>query len=58
MEAALGTATTAQWVERMETAQIAAGLIYEFDEVFEDAQVRHLGLVAGFEQPGLGPRAC
>ena len=55
MEAALGTATTAQWVERMEKAQIAAGPIYEFDEVFEDAQVRHLGLVAEFEQPGLGP---
>jgi len=55
MEAALGTATTAQWVERMEKAQLAAGPIYEFDEVFEDAQVRHLGLVAEFEQPGLGP---
>ena len=55
MEAALGTATTTQWVERMEKAQIAAGPIYEFDEVFEDAQVRHLGLVAEYEQPGLGP---
>jgi crotonobetainyl-CoA:carnitine CoA-transferase CaiB-like acyl-CoA transferase len=55
MEAALGKATTAEWVERMEKGQIAAGPIYEFDEVFEDAQVRHLGLVAEFEQPGLGP---
>ena len=39
----------------MEKGQIAAGPIYEFDEVFADPQVRHLGLVAEFEQPGLGP---
>ena len=54
METALGRATTAEWVERMEKGQIAAGPIYEFDEVFADPQVRHLGLVAEFEQPGLG----
>jgi crotonobetainyl-CoA:carnitine CoA-transferase CaiB-like acyl-CoA transferase len=55
MEAALSRATTAEWVDRMEKGQIAAGPIYELDEVFEDPQVRHLGLVAEFEQPGLGP---
>jgi crotonobetainyl-CoA:carnitine CoA-transferase CaiB-like acyl-CoA transferase len=55
MEAALRRATTTEWVERMEKGQIAAGPIYEFDEVFEDPQVNHLGLVAQFEQPGLGP---
>ncbi len=54
MEAALARATTAVWVERMEKGQIAAGPIYEFDEVFQDPQVRHLGLVAEFDQPGLG----
>jgi crotonobetainyl-CoA:carnitine CoA-transferase CaiB-like acyl-CoA transferase len=54
MEAALSRATTAEWVARMEKGQIAAGPIYEFDEVFADPQVRHLGLVAEFEQPGLG----
>jgi crotonobetainyl-CoA:carnitine CoA-transferase CaiB-like acyl-CoA transferase len=54
MEAALGQATTAEWVARMEKGQIAAGPIYVFDEVFEDPQVRHLDLVAEFEQPGLG----
>jgi crotonobetainyl-CoA:carnitine CoA-transferase CaiB-like acyl-CoA transferase len=54
MDAALRRATTAEWVERMEKGQIAAGPIYEFDEVFDDPQVRHLGLVAEFEQPGLG----
>ena len=54
MDAALGQATTAEWVERMEKGQIAAGPIYEFDQVFEDPQVQHLGLVAEFAQPGLG----
>ena len=55
MDAALGKATTAEWVARMEKGQIAAGPIYEFDQVFEDPQVQHLGLIAEFEQPGLGP---
>ena len=55
VEARLGKATTAEWVERLEAAQIAAGPVYEFHEVFEDPQVRHLGLVAEIDQPGLGP---
>jgi crotonobetainyl-CoA:carnitine CoA-transferase CaiB-like acyl-CoA transferase len=55
VEAQLGTATTAEWVERFEKVQVAVGPIYEFDEVFADPQVRHLGLVAEFEQPGHGP---
>src|SRR2546422_3312447 len=42
IEAALGGAATADWVSRFEAAQVAAGPIYEFDEVFEDPQVRHL----------------
>jgi formyl-CoA transferase len=54
VEAALARGSTAQWVERFEAAGIAAGPIYEFDEVFADPQVKHLGLVAELEQPGLG----
>src|SRR5439155_1073701 len=54
IEAALGDATTAEWVSRFEAAQVAAGPIYEFDEVFEDPQVRHLGLVTEIDQPGYG----
>ena len=54
IEAVLTTATTAEWIERFEKAQIAAGPIYEFDEVFEDPQVLHLGLVAEIDQPGQG----
>ena len=54
VEAMLATATTAEWVARLEAATIAAGPVYEFDEVFDDPQVRHLGLVAQIEQPGAG----
>jgi crotonobetainyl-CoA:carnitine CoA-transferase CaiB-like acyl-CoA transferase len=54
IEAALANGSTAEWVERFEAAAIAAGPIYEFDQVFEDPQVRHLGLVAEMEQPGWG----
>jgi crotonobetainyl-CoA:carnitine CoA-transferase CaiB-like acyl-CoA transferase len=54
VERALAGATTAEWQARFERAQIAAGPVYELDEVFTDAQVQHLGLVAEVEQPGYG----
>jgi crotonobetainyl-CoA:carnitine CoA-transferase CaiB-like acyl-CoA transferase len=54
VEAALATGTVAEWVDRLIAAGIAAGPIYEFDQVFEDAQVRHTGMVREVEQPGLG----
>jgi crotonobetainyl-CoA:carnitine CoA-transferase CaiB-like acyl-CoA transferase len=54
IESRLAKATTAEWVERFEKAQVAAGPVYEFHEVFEDAQVKHLGLVVPMEQPGHG----
>src|SRR2546428_376799 len=54
IELALARATTAEWVRRFEAAQVAAGPIYEFDEVFDDPQVQHLGLVTEVHQPGYG----
>ena len=54
VEAILGTGSVTDWVARLEAGGIAAGPIYEFHEVFEDPQVRHLGLVAEVEQPGAG----
>ena len=54
VEAALAEASTVEWVARFQAVQVAAGPIYEFDEVFEDAQVKHLGLVAEVDQPGYG----
>jgi formyl-CoA transferase len=54
IEAVLASAPAAEWVRRLEAAQIAAGPIYEFDQVFEDPQVQHLGLVREMDQPGFG----
>jgi formyl-CoA transferase/CoA:oxalate CoA-transferase len=54
VETALAGATTAEWLERFERAAIAAGPVYEFDEVFADAQVKHLEVIAEVEQPGYG----
>jgi crotonobetainyl-CoA:carnitine CoA-transferase CaiB-like acyl-CoA transferase len=54
VEGALAERTVAEWVDRMIAAGIAAGPIYEFDRVFEDAQVRYMGMVREVEQPGLG----
>jgi crotonobetainyl-CoA:carnitine CoA-transferase CaiB-like acyl-CoA transferase len=54
VERILATAPAAEWVNRLEAAGIAAGPVYEFDEVFEDPQVRFLELVATVEQPGAG----
>jgi crotonobetainyl-CoA:carnitine CoA-transferase CaiB-like acyl-CoA transferase len=51
VEAALAGATTAEWVGRFEAASIAAGPIYELDEVFGDPQILHLGLLAEVAQP-------
>jgi crotonobetainyl-CoA:carnitine CoA-transferase CaiB-like acyl-CoA transferase len=55
VESALAEAPTAEWVARFEKASIAAGPIYEFDEVFADPHVRELGLVTEVEQPGYQP---
>jgi crotonobetainyl-CoA:carnitine CoA-transferase CaiB-like acyl-CoA transferase len=54
VEAALARRTVGEWVERLIGVGIAAGPIYEFDQVFEDAQVRHMGMVREVDQPGLG----
>jgi crotonobetainyl-CoA:carnitine CoA-transferase CaiB-like acyl-CoA transferase len=54
IEAAMAKRTVNEWVERLISAGIAAGPIYEFDQVFEDAQVRHMGMVRDVDQPGLG----
>jgi len=54
VEAALARRPVAEWVERLIAAGIAAGPIYEFDQVFEDPQVRHAGMVREVDQPGLG----
>jgi len=54
VEARTTTAPTADWVKRFEAVSVAAGPVYEFDEVFADPQVQHLGLVTEVDQPGFG----
>ncbi|TFL16527.1 CaiB/BaiF CoA transferase family protein [Jannaschia formosa] len=46
--------TTADWVEALEAASVPAGPIYRMDEVFADAQVRHLGMAAAVQHPVRG----
>ena len=41
-------------MERFAARSIAVGPVYEFDQVFDDPQVQHLGLVTEIDQPGLG----
>jgi len=36
--------TSAEWLDLLETANVPAGPIYKVDEMFQDPQVRHLGL--------------
>ncbi|MGO4332310.1 CaiB/BaiF CoA transferase family protein [Cupriavidus sp. 2TAF22] len=51
--------TMADWVERMEAANVPCGPIYNMQQVFEDPQVRHRAMQvslphgAGVEAPGL-----
>jgi len=54
IETALGRASTAEWVTRLEKAAVACGPLYEFDEVFEDPHVQQMNLLAAVDQPGYG----
>jgi crotonobetainyl-CoA:carnitine CoA-transferase CaiB-like acyl-CoA transferase len=36
--------TSAEWVERLNTAGVPCGPIYSIDQVFDDPQVKHLGI--------------
>jgi crotonobetainyl-CoA:carnitine CoA-transferase CaiB-like acyl-CoA transferase len=54
IEKITGTATTAEWIEKLNKAGVPCGPIYTIDKVFEDAQVKHLDLVE--KVPGTGER--
>jgi formyl-CoA transferase len=43
--------TSAEWVERLNDAGVPCGPIYSIDQVFADAQVRHLGIVREVATP-------
>lgn len=46
--------TSANWLQRLEEVGVPAGPIYRMDEVFEDPQVKHLGLARSVTHPRLG----
>ena len=54
IEAITRTRTSAQWIAAFNEAGVPAGYIYAIDEVFEDPQVKHLGMAAPAKHPALG----
>jgi crotonobetainyl-CoA:carnitine CoA-transferase CaiB-like acyl-CoA transferase len=48
------TRTTAEWTERLLKAGVPCGPIYSVDAMFEDPQVRHLGIARTMHHPELG----
>lgn len=51
---ALAGKTTADWVETFNDLGVPCGPIYNIGEMFDDAQVRHLGLAQPLTSPALG----
>ena len=54
IEAILVNNTSAYWVERLNAQGVAAGPIYKVDQMFEDEQVKHLGIAADMPTPDRG----
>ncbi|UIF89880.1 CaiB/BaiF CoA-transferase family protein [Cupriavidus sp. UYPR2.512] len=54
IEAALRTRTTAEWTERLLKAGVPCGPIHRVDQVFADAQVKHLGVAWPMHHDELG----
>lgn len=46
--------TSANWVERLNRAGVPTGPVYAMDQVFADAQVKHLQLAFPMQHPQLG----
>jgi formyl-CoA transferase len=47
--------TSAEWVDILNKAGVPCGPIYDIDEMFDDPQVKHLGMAASVNHPDLGP---
>jgi crotonobetainyl-CoA:carnitine CoA-transferase CaiB-like acyl-CoA transferase len=46
--------TTADWTERLLKAGVPCGPIYKVDQMFDDPQVRHLGIARTLQHPEMG----
>ena len=54
MHRSLAAKTSAEWVEIFNQAGVPCGPIYRMDEVFADAQVKHMKIAAPVKHPRLG----
>ena len=54
IEAITRTRTSNEWIAAFNEAGVPAGYIYAIDEVFDDPQVKHLGMAAPAKHPKLG----
>ena len=48
------TRSSREWIETFNAAGVPAGYIYSVDEVFDDPQVKHLGMAVPVRHPELG----
>ncbi len=46
--------TSNEWVEALNAAGVPCGPIYRIDEMFDDAQVKHLGMTRRVSNPAIG----
>jgi crotonobetainyl-CoA:carnitine CoA-transferase CaiB-like acyl-CoA transferase len=51
------TKPSKEWMDIFESAGVASGPIYKMNEVFDDPQVKHLGMAAPIKHPQLGDTA-
>ncbi|MDB5866914.1 MAG: Acyl-CoA transferase/carnitine dehydratase [Betaproteobacteria bacterium] len=51
------TKSSKAWTEILEKGGVASGPIYKMNEVFDDPQVKHLGMAASIKHPQLGDTA-
>jgi crotonobetainyl-CoA:carnitine CoA-transferase CaiB-like acyl-CoA transferase len=48
------TRSSAAWIELLNRAGVPCGPIYSIDQVFDDPQVRHIGIARAIDHPELG----
>jgi formyl-CoA transferase len=54
INAIMAARTSADWIERLNVQGVACGPIYAIDEMFDDPQVRHLGIVTQMQTKDRG----
>ena len=54
IDAIMAAQTSADWIERLNAQGVACGPIYAIDEMFEDPQVKHLGIVTQMQTKDRG----